>query len=159
MHSCGNPVWMKQRLHRGRHFKQEDDRTNGALGGRGERSRSGRKAKSCKTLSNSFIYMVIFLDDLALRMENLHAMGPYQYWQRPRSVSSPLNSSSGCVENGRVTFCDWQCSRSISSLLDSLSGRVKSSEVVFPTASIPGRPLRIRPQSAAWVSVPANLPE
>ena len=157
MRSYGNPVWMKQRLHRGRHFKQEDDRTNDVLGARSECPCSGRKAKSWKTLSNSFLYKVIVLDNLALCMENLHTMGPYHYWQHPRSVLSPLNSSSGCVENGRVTFCDWQRSRSISSPLDSSSSHVRSSEVVCPAASIPSRPLRIRPQGAAWVSASANL--
>ena len=35
-------------------------------------------------------------------MENLHAKGPFRDWQRPCSVSSPLNSSSGCAENGKV---------------------------------------------------------
>ena len=57
LRSCENLAWTKQWLRRGRHFKQGDDRTNGVLGGRGERSRSGRKAKSCKTLSNSFLYI------------------------------------------------------------------------------------------------------
>ena len=46
--------------------------------------------------------MVIVLDDLALCMENLHAMGPYHYWQRPRFVLSPLNSSSGRAKNSKV---------------------------------------------------------
>ena len=104
--------------------------------------------------------MVVIPEDLAPCMENLHAMGPFHYWQRPSSVSSPLNSSCGCVESGGVAFCNWQRSRSASSPLDSSSGHVKSSEVVCPTASAPGRPLGIRPQGAtAWVSAPASLPD
>ena len=102
--------------------------------------------------------MVIFLEDLALCMENLHAMGPFHYWQRPCSVSSPLNSSSGCVESGGVAFCNWQRSHSVSSPLDSSSCRVKSSKVVCLAAS--------KPQAGYWGSVlkapgayaPASLP-
>ena len=55
--------------------------------------------------------MVIPLGDPVLCMENLHAMGPFRYWQRPYSVSSPLNSLSGRVENGMVAFRNWQRSR------------------------------------------------
>ena len=89
------------------------------------REANDRKAKSCETLSICFLYKVILLEDPALCMENLHAMGPFHYWQRPCSAVSPLNSLSGCVESGRVAFCNWQRSHSASSPLDSSSGRVK----------------------------------
>ena len=55
--SCGNLVWLEQRLHRGRHSKEEDEQTGGVICGCGERPRNNRKAKSCKTLSNSFLYI------------------------------------------------------------------------------------------------------
>ena len=89
-------------------------------------------------------------------------MGPYHYWQHPRSISSPLNSSSGCVENGRVASRYWQCSRSVSSLLDSSSDRAENGKVAHPAASTPGRLLRIRPQGAAagftrWQANPPNV--
>ena len=104
--------------------------------------------------------MVIILDDLALCMENLHALGPYHYRQHPRSVSSPLNSSSSGVENGRVTFCDWQHSHSVSSPLDSSSSHAENGKVVRLAARTPGRLLGIRPQGAApWVYTPASLPD
>ena len=105
----------------------------------GGRPRNGREAKSCETLRNFlFIYKVIVLEDLALCMENLHPMGPFHYWQCPCSVSSPLNSSSGCVENGRVAFRYWQRSCSISSPLDSSSGRAENGKVVRLAARTPG---------------------
>ena len=91
--------------------KEEGDQASNVIGGGGERSRSDRKAKSRKTLRNSFLYKVIPLGDLVLCMENLHAKGPSRDWQRPCSVSSLLNSSSGRVESGRVAFRNWQRSR------------------------------------------------
>ena len=106
-----------------------------------------------------FIYKVIVLKDLALCMENLHAMGPFRYWQRPCPVSSLLSSLSGCVESGRVAFRYWQRSCSVSSPLDSLSGRIGSGKVVCLATSTPGRLLGIRPRGAvAWVYAPASLP-
>ena len=50
------------------------------------------------------MYKVVFLGDPALGMKNLHAMGAFHYWQLPCSISSPLNSSSGRVEDGKVAF-------------------------------------------------------
>ena len=50
------------------------------------------------------MYKVVFLGDHALGMRNLHAMGAFRYWQHPCSISSPLNSSCGRVENGKVAF-------------------------------------------------------
>ena len=91
--------------------KEEDGQENGAACEREWRQRGDRKAKSHRTLNISFLYKVIPLRDLVLCMENLHAMGPFRYWQRPYSVSSPLNSLSGLVENGTVAFRNWQCSR------------------------------------------------
>ena len=40
--------------------------------------------------------------------ENLHARGPSRDWQRPYSVLSLLNSSSGRFEGGGVAFRSWQ---------------------------------------------------
>ena len=57
------------------------------------------------------LYKVIPLGDLVLCMENLHAMEPFRYWQRPYSVSSLLNSLRGRDENGTVAFRNWQHSR------------------------------------------------
>ena len=129
--SCENLVWLEQRLHRGHHSKEEGDRTSGIICGCGKRSRGDRKAKSCEPLSNSFMYKVVFLRDPALGMRNLHAMGAFRYRQRPCSVSSPLNSSSGRAENGKV---------------------------VYLAASTPGQLLRIHPQNTAtWVYAPASL--
>ena len=69
-----------------------------------KRSRGDRKAKSFETLSNFFLYNVVFPKDPALGMKNLHTMGAFRYWQRLCSVSSLLNSSSGRVKNGKVAF-------------------------------------------------------
>ena len=142
----------------GRRPKEEDDQTSGIICGCSKRSRGDRKAKSFETLSNSFMYKVVFLGDPALGMKNLHAMGPSsigdtlvlfrvrstvqvaafrparwpsRYWQGPCSVSSPVNSSSGRAENGKV---------------------------VYLATSTPGRLLRIHPRNAvAWVRAPASL--
>ena len=97
------------------------------------------KLSHTKTFELLFLYKVILPGDLSLCIRNLHAMGPFHYWQRPRSVSSPLNGSSGCVENGRVAFHYWQLSRSVSSPLDSLTGRAENGKVVSLAACTPGR--------------------
>ena len=83
-------------------------------------------------------------------MENLHAKGPTRNWQRPCSVSSPLNSSSGRVESGRVAFHSLATLSILTRVkVDSSSGRVGGGEVVCPAASTPGRPMGIRPQDTA----------
>ena len=48
--------------------------------------------------------MAIVLEGPTLCMENLHAKGPFHYWQRLHSFLSLLNSSSGRVDKGRVAF-------------------------------------------------------
>ena len=72
--------------------KEEDNQEDGAACKHEGRQYGDRKAKSCQTLNISFLYKVIPLGDLVLCMENLHAKGPSRDWQRPCSVSSPLNS-------------------------------------------------------------------
>ena len=80
--SCGNLVWLEQRLHGGRHSKEEDDQTGGVACGCGERSRNDRKAKSREILF-IFTYIRLFSPrDLVLCTGNLHAMGPFRCWQR-----------------------------------------------------------------------------
>ena len=134
--------------------KEEGDRTSDVICGCSEHLRSDAKNEPF------FLYKIILLGDLSLCMRKLHVMGPFHFWQHPCSVSSLLNSSSGCVENGRVAFRNWQRSRSVSSPLDSSSGRVKSGKVVSLAASTPDRLLGIRPQgAAAWVYAPASLPD
>ena len=120
-----------------------------------------RKDKSRKTLSN-FLFLYIGLSsskDFAPCMENLHAREPFHYWQRLRSVSSSLNSLSGCVENRRAAFRYWQHPRSVSSLLDNSSDRAENGKVVCLAARTPSRLLGICPRGAvAWVYVLACLP-
>ena len=90
-----------------------------------------KKAKSRKNLSNFLSIGLFSSKELAPCMENLHAKEPFHYWQRPCSVSSLLNSSSGRAKNGKV---------------------------VHLAASTPGRLLRILPQNAAaWVYAPTSL--
>ena len=91
--------------------KEEDDQENGVASKREGRQCGDRKAKSHRTLNISFLYKVIPLGDLVLCMGNLHAKGPSRDWQRPCSVLSPLNSSSGRVESGGVAFHTWQRSQ------------------------------------------------
>ena len=84
---------------------------SGAIRSCNSHQHGDEKAKSRKTLSN-FLFIGLFSSkDFAPCMENLHAKEPFRYWQRPCSVSSPLNSSSGRVESGRVAFRNWQRSQ------------------------------------------------
>ena len=83
-------------------------------------------------------------------MENLHAKGPSRDWQRPCSVSSPLNSSKRPRREWRGSLPHLATLPTLTRVkLDSSGGRAKGGKVVRPAASTPGRPMGIRPQDAA----------
>ena len=61
------------------------------------------KVKSRKNLSNFSLFYKVILLERSCSLYGKHARKePFRYWQRPCSFSSPLNSSSGCTENGKV---------------------------------------------------------
>jgi hypothetical protein len=65
---------------------------------------NSKKKLSCETLSEFLLNMRLFSsNDFDSCMENLHTKELCQDWLRPCSVSSPLNSSSGCAKNGKVS--------------------------------------------------------
>ena len=62
------------------------------------------KKLSCETLSKFILNVGLFSSNGSDScMENLHAKEPCRNWLCPYSVSSPLNSSSGCTRSSKVS--------------------------------------------------------
>ena len=96
----------------------------------------------------SYCYLWCFLT--AYVWKTCTQKGPSRNWQRPCSVSSPLNSSKRPRRKWRGSLPHLATLPTLTRVkLDSSSGRAKGGKVVCPTASTPGRPMGIRPQDAA----------